>query len=129
MLSPRGRKTTVVEQPLGTPRALVPVKPLEAPLCSPAQVAQMKAVQSKAAHLDGGPKVLQGLPQGSEGQDVAKGVPRPKFLEGERLRQMGLERRATGSPSSIALYGVDGKPEDGGPMLQMLLGCTRRTRS
>ena len=115
-------KTTVMVQPVETPRALVPVKPLEAPLFSPAQVAQMEAFQSTAAHLYGGPKVLQGLPQGSDGPTAAQEVPRPKFLEDERLREMALQSTATGSPSPVDFAALMGRPEDGGPMLQMLLG-------
>ena len=110
------------EHPTETPRALVPKMPMEAPLFSPAQVAEMEAMQSKAAHLYGGPKVLQGLPQGSDGAAVVPAVPRPKFLEEEKMKELALLSTATGSPSPVDFATVLGKAEDSGPMLQMLLG-------
>ena len=121
-------KTAVMIEPTETPRALVPKLPTEAPLFSPAQVAEMEAMQSKAAHLYGGPNVLQGLPQSSERTALVPEVPRLKFLEEEKMKELALLSTATGPPSPLHFAALLGRSEDGRPMLQMLLGLYQENR-
>ena len=98
-------KTTMEKTMVETPRALAPN--VESALFSPAQLATLEAGQIKAAHLYGGPKVLQGLPTGS--QEQVPDLPRPKFLEDEKAREMALLSTATGSPSPDGPGRDDGK--------------------
>ena len=116
---PEMREKTTVEDMIAveTPKALAP-RASEAALFSPAQPATLEA---QAAHLYGGPKVLQGIADGSQ-ETVAPEVPRPKFLEDERAKEMALLSTATGSPSPMDLAAMMAKVDGGGPMMQMLLG-------
>ena len=81
------------EEPLGTPQPLGPREVV--PLFTPKQMKELEASQATASHLYGGPRVLQGLGPVEE-------LPRPKFLEGERLKAAPpMESTATTTPSPV----------------------------
>ena len=101
------------EEPLGTPQPLGPREVV--PLLTPKQMKELEASQATASHLYGGPRVLQGLGPGEE-------LPRPKFLEGERLKAVPpMESTATGTPSPVD-FATLLKGEENAPLLKMVMG-------
>ena len=101
------------DEPLGTPTQLAP-RVVE-PLFTPTQVKELEASQVAASHLYGGPRVLQGLGPVEE-------LPRPKFLEGERLKALPqMESTATGTPSPVD-FATLLKVEENAPLLKMVMG-------